>query len=220
MDKLRIPVTPQTSVRTVFDQIAEDERTANYVLDQSFLEAAEYVVHKTGDRYDGLLMRFFTSGGHTSHALAATGAIEQELSALEFDQIPGIDVRLGGGDVAYSIEAIYYVELLIRSFLLSLIANWIVLFLVWRRGLPSFMAMAPVVMAVTLIVGVMGIFGVRLNILNVAVGAIAIGLGWTTRSISSSAFWRSARRDGSRPRRRRLPWTRWGPTSWRAHSRR
>jgi predicted RND superfamily exporter protein len=59
----------------------------------------------------------------------------------------------------------------------SLVANWIVLFVVWRRGLPSFMAMVPVVMAVALVVGGMGIFGIRLNILNVAVGAIAIGLG-------------------------------------------
>jgi len=37
--------------------------------------------------------------------------------------------------------------------------------------------MVPVVMAVTVVLGVMGMFGVRLNILNVAVGAIAIGLG-------------------------------------------
>jgi predicted RND superfamily exporter protein len=177
MDKLRISVTPQTSVRAVFDQIGQNERTANYVLDRSFREAFPYVVHKTGDRYDGLLVRFFASGGDTSHALAAVGAIDQELSALEFDKIPGIEIRVGGGDIAYPIEVVYYVEILIRSFLWSLVANWIVLFLVWRRGLPSFMAMAPVVMAVTLIVGVMGMFGVTLNILNVAVGAIAIGLG-------------------------------------------
>ena len=177
IDKLRIRITSEMPVREVFDRITENQRTANYVLDQSFRDAAQYVVHKTGDQYDGLLMRFYTSGGHTSHALAATAAIEQELTALELDQIPGIDIRLGGGDIAYSTEAIYYVELLIRSFLLSLIANWIVLFLVWRRGLPSFMAIAPVVVAVTLIVGMMGIFGIRLNILNVAVGAIAIGLG-------------------------------------------
>jgi predicted RND superfamily exporter protein len=39
------------------------------------------------------------------------------------------------------------------------------------------MAMAPVVMAVTLILGVMGMFGIPLNVLNVTVGAIAIGLG-------------------------------------------
>jgi len=177
MDKLRISVTPQTSVRALFDQIAQNERTANYVLDQSFAEAAEHVVHKTGDRYDGLLMRFFTSGGHTSHSLAAAGAVEQELSALDFDEIPGIEIRLGGGDISVSIESSYYVDLLIRSFLLSIIANWIVLFVVWRRARPSFMAMVPVVMAVTLILGVMGMFGIRLNILNVAVGAIAIGLG-------------------------------------------
>ena len=177
MDKLRISVTPATSVRAVLDQISQNERTADYVLDRSFREAAGYVVHKTGDRYDALLMRFFTSGGTTSDVLAATGAIEQELSALGFDQIPGIETRLGGGDIAYSIEALYYVELLTRSFLLSLVANWIVLFLIWRRGLPSFMALVPVLIAMTLIVGVMGIFGVRLNVLNVAVGAIAVGLG-------------------------------------------
>jgi predicted RND superfamily exporter protein len=177
MDKLRISVTPQTSVRAVFDQIAQSEQTANYVLDQTFREAFEYLVHKTGERYDGMLMRFYTSGGYTTHTLAATRAIEQELAALDFDEIPGIEIRLGGGDVAYSIEAIYYIDILIRSFMLSLVANWIVLFVVWRRGLPSFMAMAPVIMAVTLIVGAMGIFGIRLNILNVAVGAIAIGLG-------------------------------------------
>jgi predicted RND superfamily exporter protein len=177
MDKLRISVTPQTSVRDVFDQVTQNDRTANYVLAQSFREAAEYVVHKTGDRYDGLLMRFFASGGYTSDAQAAVGAIQQELSALEFDEIPGIEIRVGGGDIAYSIEAIYYIDILIRSFFLSLVANWIVLFVVWRRGLPSFMAMAPVVMAVTVIVGGMGMFGIRLSILNVAVGAIAIGLG-------------------------------------------
>ena len=105
MDKRRIYVTRETSVRAAFDQIVQNERTANYVLDQSFREAAEYVVHKTGDHYDGLLMRFFTTGGHTSDVLTATGVIEQELSALEFDQIPGIEIRLGAGDTAYSIES-------------------------------------------------------------------------------------------------------------------
>jgi len=177
MDKLYISVTPQTSVRAVFDRIGENDRTANYVLDRSFREILPYVVHKTGDRYDGLLMRFYTSGGHTTHVLAATGAIEQELSALEFDQIPGIDIRLGGGDVAYSIEANSYVDVLIRTFLVSFLVNWIVLLLIWRRGPPSLMAMVPVVMAVTLILGAMGAFGIPLNVLNVTVGAIAIGLG-------------------------------------------
>jgi predicted RND superfamily exporter protein len=177
MDKLRVSVTPQTSVRDEFDRIGQNERTANYVLDRSYREAAEYVVHKTGDRYDALLMRFFTNGGNTNNAIAAIDAIEEQLSALGFDQIPGIEIRLGGGDIAYSIEANYYVELLTNSFLLSLVANWIVLFLIWRRALLSFIALVPVVISVTLIVGAMGIFGIHLNYLTVAVGAIAVGLG-------------------------------------------
>jgi len=177
MDKLHISVTRQTPVRAIFDQIGQNDRTANYVLDRSFREALPYVVHKTGDRYDGLLMRFYTSGAEPSYVLAATGAIEQELSALEFDQIPGIEIRLGGGDVAYPLEASSYVDVLIRTFLWSLVVNWIVLLLVWRRGLPSFMAMTPVVMAVALVLGVMGMFGIPLNIINVCFGAIAVGLG-------------------------------------------
>jgi predicted RND superfamily exporter protein len=177
MGKLRIPVTPETPVRAVFDDIAANERTADYVLDRTYAEASEHVLHKTGDRYDGLLMRFFTRGGNASEVSRATSAIEQELAALEFDEIPGIEIQLGGGDIVYSIESLYYVELLIRSFLVSLVANWIVLVLIWRRGRASFIAMVPVVAAVTLVVGAMGIFEFRVNLLNVAVGAIAVGLG-------------------------------------------
>jgi predicted RND superfamily exporter protein len=177
MDKLDIPVTPEMQVRAVFDEISSNERTANYVLDRSYREAAEHVLHRNGDGYDGLIMRFYSNGGDTRAALAATRAIEEELAALEIDSIPGLRIRLGGGDVAYSIESLYYVELLVRSFLMSLVANWFVLLLVWRRPLPALIASMPVIFAVTVIVGWMGGFGIQLKFLSVAVGAIAVGLG-------------------------------------------
>jgi predicted RND superfamily exporter protein len=177
IDKLRIPITPSTPVRAVFDRIAHDEKTANHVLNVSYREAAEHVLRKSGDRYDGLLMRFYPAGAQTSQVLSACHAIERQLEELGFYDIPGIEIRIGGGDIAYSIEAAYYVDLLVRSFFLSLVANWIVLLVIWRRVGLSVMAMTPVVLAVTVVVGLMGAFGIRLTVLTVAVGAIAVGLG-------------------------------------------
>jgi predicted RND superfamily exporter protein len=177
MEKLDIHVTAGMPVRAVFDEVAANEGTANYVLDRSFREAAEHVLHRNGDGYDGLLMRFYSNGGDTPQTVAATRAVEQELAAVGMDRIPGLRIRVGGGDIAYSVESVYYVDLLIRSFLMSLVANALVLLVLWRRGLPSLIAIAPVVLAVTLIVGWMGALGIHLKFLSVAVGAIAVGLG-------------------------------------------
>jgi predicted RND superfamily exporter protein len=175
--KLRLAITPGTSVRTIFDQIARSEKTANHVLNVSYREAAEHVLRKSGDRYDGLLMRFYPTGARTTHVLAASHAIERQLEELGFYDIPGIEIRIGGGDIAYSIEAAYYVDLLVRSFFLSLVANWVVLLVIWKRVGLSLIAMTPVVLAVTVVMGLMGAFGIRLTVLTVAVGAIAVGLG-------------------------------------------
>jgi predicted RND superfamily exporter protein len=201
IDKLRITIGSETSVRSVFDQIASNERTADYVLDMSYREAFEHVVRKNGDRYDGLLMRFYTRGAHTTDVLAAYHAIERELEELGFNEIPGIKIRIGGGDVTYSIEAAYYIDLLIKSFLFSLLANLIVLMVIWRRVRPALIAMIPVLFAVALIVGLMAAFGIRLNIFNVAVGAIAVGLG-IDYPIHIIERFEEERRNGIRPAER------------------
>ncbi len=177
IDKLGITITPETPVRSVFDRIAQNERTANYVLDLTYREAAEHVMRKNGDRYDGLLMRFFARGEESSQVVAAYRAIERELKELEFDRIPGVEIRIGAGDIVYSLETVYFLELLVRSFFLSLIANWLVLLVVWRRVRPAILAMAPLVLAVSLVFGLMAVCGIRLTLVNVAIGGIAVGLG-------------------------------------------
>jgi predicted RND superfamily exporter protein len=198
MAKLRIPISSDTPVQAVFDRISQNERTANYVLDRSFREEFERVVGKRGDRYDGLLMRFVTSGSGTPGVLAGVTAIEEELHALDFDEIAGIDIRIGGADVIYSLETLYYIEMLARSFLLTLLLNGAVLFLMWRRLLPTLLAMVPVVLAVTYVVGAMASLGVTLQLFTVAFGAIAVGLG-LDYSIHIVERFMEERRDGQPP---------------------
>jgi hypothetical protein len=177
LDKQRIRIGPDLDVRAALDRIAASDRTADYVLDMSFGEAAEYVMRRSGDRWDGLLMRFFVPGEAGSNALAARDAIRREIGELGFDRIPGVRVAIGGGDIIYPLESLVYVDALSRSFFLSLAGNLLVLLAVWRRAGLSLVAMVPIALATAVVVGAMPVFGVDLNPLNLGIGAIVVGLG-------------------------------------------
>jgi predicted RND superfamily exporter protein len=175
--KLGVHVTPQTDVHALFDRIRSSDRTADYVLDMSFHDAADYVLRRSGDRYDGLLMRFFVMGAEGSNSLVARAAIRRELEALSLDRIPGVEVSIGGGDIIYPLESARYVSNLSRSFFLSLLGNLLVLIVAWRRIGASLVAMVPIALAAAVVVGAMPLFGVNLNPLNLGIGAIVVGLG-------------------------------------------
>jgi predicted RND superfamily exporter protein len=177
IEKLGMRVGPQTDVRALFERIRSSDRTADYVLDMSFGDAAGYVLRRDGDRYDGLLMRFFVVGDASTDSLAARDAIRREIEALSLDRIPGVEVAIGGGDIIYPLESAIYVENLSRSSLLSALGNLLVLIVVWRRIGASLVAMVPIAFAAALVIGSMPLFGVNLNPLNLGIGAIVVGLG-------------------------------------------
>ena len=81
--------------------------------------------------YDGLLLRYFVTGEESSRSLAAVAAIRREIEELGIDRIPGVEVRIGGGDVIYPLESVYYAETLARSFAYALAGNLLVL---WVAG--------------------------------------------------------------------------------------
>lgn len=177
LEKLRVEITPETDVRAALERVRASERTADYAVDMSFREAIDYVAHRSGAAYDGLLLRFFVPGEEGSRSIAAVRAIRREIEALGLDAVPGVRVRVGGGDVIYPLESVYYAETMIRSFFLSLVANLAVLLVMWRRLRLALLAMAPLVLATGLVIGSMPLFGVALNPLNLGIGAIIVGLG-------------------------------------------
>jgi hydrophobe/amphiphile efflux-3 (HAE3) family protein len=178
IDKRRILITEATPVRAVFDEISGSEETANYVLDETYREAARHLLRKKGDRYDGLLMKLITqteADGKRVNALRQR--IEQEIQRLGFDQIAGIQIRIGGGTISFCLEEIYYFENFVRSFFLSLLLIFLVLLAFWRRFWHSLLAMIPLIVSVSLTAGVMVLAGFKLNALNLTVGSIVVGLG-------------------------------------------
>lgn len=177
IEKLGMRVTPDLDVERAFERVAASERTADWAVDMSFREAFDYVVHRGPSGFDGLLVRFFVTGEAGSRSLAAVDAIERELRALGLDSIPGVVTRVGGGDVIYPLESVYYGETQVRSFLLSLAGNFLVLLLAWRRLLPALLAVTPLVVAAAVVTGAMPLFGVSLNALNLGISAILVGIG-------------------------------------------
>ncbi len=177
IEKLGMRVEPGMDVRAALERVRRSERTADWAIEMSFREAFDYVVHEGSGGVDGLLMRFFAAGEEGSRSLAAVDAIDREIRALGLDRLSGVRVRIGGGDVIYPLESVYYVETLARSFFLSLAGNGLVLLVAWRRLRPTLLALAPVVVASALVVGALPLFDVSLNALNLGISAILVGIG-------------------------------------------
>ena len=181
IEKLGIRISPEMDVASAFERVRQSDRIADYTIDMGFGEAFEYVAHRKdgggAPNYDGLLMRYFVTGEESSRSLAAVAAIRREIEALGIDRIPGVEVRIGGGDVIYPLESVYYAETLARSFAYALAGNLIVLWVVWRRLGKALLAVVPVVVAATIVIGMMPVFDVALNALNLGVSAILVGIG-------------------------------------------
>lgn len=178
VEKLGIRIAPDMDVAAAFARVAGSDRIADYAIDMRFGEAFEYVAHaKAEGGWDGLLMRYFVTGEESSRSLSAVAAIHREIAALGLDRLPGVEVRVGGGDVIYPLESVYYAETLTRSFAYALAGNLVVLWIAWRRIGKALLAIAPVVVAAMIVIGAMPLFGVALNALNLGVSAILVGIG-------------------------------------------
>jgi len=177
LEKRRIRIHAGMDVGEALDLLAQDTRTADYVLDRSFAEHLGHVARRDGEGFDGLLLRFWTVGGNERSVQATAQAIRAALAEIGLDRIPDVRIRIGGGDVIYGLEAMHHTRALYKMFAGSLMANWLLLLCVWRRVWISLAAIAPVVLAVACLLGLMGAFGVTLAVMTVSVGAIAVGLG-------------------------------------------
>jgi len=181
VERLGLRITPSLDVPSAFDRLRASDRIVDHAIHLRFSEAFDHVVHRRADPsgpvYDGLLLRFFVTGEESSRSLAAVAAIERAVSEVGLDRLPGVEVRVGGGDVIYPLESTYYVETLARSFGWALAGNLIVLLAAWRRPGKALLASVPVIVAATIVIGLLPVFGVPLNALNLGISAILVGIG-------------------------------------------
>jgi len=177
IDKLRSIIKPKDTASQIFDLITTREITANYVTNDTFREAAEHVIRKKGDVYDGLLMKFYVTGADPLGTRKAVDTIEEEIQRLKFDEIVGINTRVGGGKVSFHIEEAFYFRNMIESFGLAIFLNFLVLLIVWRKWTYSLLAVIPLILSLAVTIGLMALFGIKLNVVNICLGAIVVGLG-------------------------------------------
>ncbi len=164
-------------LRESFDRIYESDQIANYPLDETFQQSAEHLLRKEGDQYNALLMKFFIKGARSQDVQEQVEHLRREVERVGLDQVPNVSIRIGGGEISSDIEQIAYFTNLIESFFSSLAINFIVLLLFWRRFSYALLAIIPLLMSASVTLGVMVLFGAKLNVLNLTVGMIIVGLG-------------------------------------------
>jgi predicted RND superfamily exporter protein len=197
IDKMKFALSPEMPVRSVLDEIVRSEATANFVLDETYREAAEHLVHKNNGAYDGLVMKFFLDGTDSRKVQKLCRDLLKEIEALGFHRIPGIRVRIGGGNLTWHLDQALYFRDLLESFFLSFFLNVLVLIVFWRRIGQTLLAAVPVLFAVACTIGLMPLFGVRLNILNLCVGAIVVGVGIDYSILFVERFNEEVRKSGA-----------------------
>lgn len=163
-------------VTAAFDRMRESERTANYPRNQSFREAFRHLVH-VDQGYDSTLVKFFIKGGEGKKVREFLGRLQSKIAALGFAQVPGLQYRIGGGDISYHIGEGYYFKNFLQSFLLSLVFNFLVLWLLWRSLRQSLLALVPIFVSLALTLAAMALLDIPLNVLNICIGSIVVGVG-------------------------------------------
>jgi len=177
IDKKGEKVTNETDVRSLFGRLSHDPATFNYVIDESFEEASKHFVHRSDDHYDALSMRFYFNGENPKEVLSFDRALKKEIGEIGFDEIPGVRVRVGGGHFVNFVEEKYYFNNSVQSFFVSLLPNFLLLLFVWKKMRYAALATVPLLFSAVMTLGMMALFGVRLNILNLTIGDVIVGLG-------------------------------------------
>jgi predicted RND superfamily exporter protein len=177
IERKAIRLTPESDVRAIFDQILQSHETANYILNQSYQDMAGHLLRHRNGRIDGLLMKFFVKGKDPDQIRRLCETLDRDIQELNFHEIPGIRLRIGGGSVGQYLEEGYYFTNSIQAFFWSLLPNVLILAFIWKRFWHSLLAMVPLLLAVTLTLAMMPLFHVKLNVLNLTIGAIIVGLG-------------------------------------------
>jgi predicted RND superfamily exporter protein len=104
IDKMQYSLPPKASPKEIFDIISESDKTANYVLDESYKDVASHLLRKRGDHYDGLLMKFYLTSSDAKKTQAFCNKINKDMKELKFDEIPGIHTKIGGGIIGFHVE--------------------------------------------------------------------------------------------------------------------
>lgn len=177
IEKLFIHLSPRSNMREIFERLSTSRQTADFVLDETFQEAAAKRVRKQDGRYDALLMRFVVTGGDGVKIRSFLDQLRNEMKALGLYGYDNVKVRVGGGSIAYYLDEAFFFDKFIKGGFLTLALNFLVLVTLWRNWTFSVLALVPLLVSLAITLGTMVLLGVKLNVLNLSIGAIVVGVG-------------------------------------------
>lgn len=176
-EKKNIRIPPPRPVREIFNEFANDITTGNYPLNQSFQELSEHEIYQEGGVFTGLLIKYFVNTNQGEKIRNYIDYLKSLVAQLKMDQMPGVQLKWGGGETSYYLEEGYLFNNFLYSFLMSFVVNFLVLWGMWRSFKDAVLGVLPLLVSLAITLGTMKLFGVTLNILNLMLGSILVGVG-------------------------------------------
>jgi hydrophobe/amphiphile efflux-3 (HAE3) family protein len=142
------------------------------------------VVHKNGNSYDAALIQVRVSSDNLKKAAVLTDELNEDATPLKNLEGGTLDkVYVIGEPVVINVVVTEMNEGQIRSIIITIVASFIVLtivfFLLERSFILGAITMIPVLLVILWILGTMIIFGYNLNVMTITIASLTIGMGIT-----------------------------------------
>jgi hydrophobe/amphiphile efflux-3 (HAE3) family protein len=167
---------PNSNVTELFDILYNDPDATADVMS---------VVHKNGDgNYDAALIQVRVSSDNLKKADVLTDELSEDAAPLKNLEGGTLDkVYVIGEPVVINVVVTEMNEGQIRSIIITIVASFVVLtivfFLLERSFILGAITMIPVLLVILWILGTMIIFGYNLNVMTITIASLTIGMGIT-----------------------------------------
>lgn len=154
-----------------------------YLLDHNqYKEDLKSVLHQNDNTFDASVIRVYTNSETQSEGTNQASGKGQRLYDQLNEDITGLDsleVTVTGSETLMFVTAQSLTESQINSTMICIILAALVLIIVFRNLMLSFLTLIPVLLSITWILGTMYFIALDLNIMTVMITSITIGLGVT-----------------------------------------
>lgn len=177
IEKKNILLSPRVDAQKLFEKIYTDSSISNMMLNESYADYSKHFLHKGPKGFDALLLRFSIAARNSKQFDEFHSKLEKLITDQHFERIPNIKLHIGGGSLANYRESSAYFDKLVTAFLYSLMINFLVLLIFWRDFKLAIYALIPLLFSLSLSLGLMALLNFKLNVLNICIGSIVVGLG-------------------------------------------
>ena len=163
--------------KDAYDQLYDNEETADPVAKLSFADKARTIIPKSEGKYRTILVKFRIRDDYSELVKKSYSDLKKDAEDSGLYDIEGISVEITGESFAATRNQIFLSRVQLFSSLLMFVFTFIMIIFIYRKLSLSIIVSIPILFGSFFSLGMMGMLNIPLTCLNAIVIPLIIGLG-------------------------------------------